>query len=100
MHTHLRTEAGLGRGGGDLGALDVGQVHVGGQEVPVRRPRHPLLDLALRRVKDGLIRAGLIGNLVSYHFSRLLSDRDNFATKKFLIYHFDNLVNLLVLVGG
>ena len=37
--------------------LDVGKVHVGGEEVAVCCPRHPLLHLALRRVEDGLVRA-------------------------------------------
>ena len=37
--------------------LDVGKVHVGGEEVAVCSPRHPLLHLALRRVEDGLVRA-------------------------------------------
>ena len=37
--------------------LDVGKVHVGGEEVAVCSPRHPLLHLALRSVEDGLVRA-------------------------------------------
>ena len=98
--------------------LDVGEVHVGGEEVAVGGPRHALLHLALRRVEDGLVRARS-GRRVCYnthHIMRMFSipggdfirddlpcffsDGDKFTPQKFLVDHFDNLVNLLTLVRG
>ena len=82
-----------------LHVLAVVDVQLAGQKVPVGGPRHLLLHLALGIVKYCLVSSGLGRDLVGDHFPSLLSDGDKFTSQKFLIDHFDYLVNLLRLIG-
>ena len=83
-----------------LHELNIVEVGLAGQEIPIRRPRHPVLHLHLRRVKDVLSASGSSRrNPLLDHFPRALRNGDHFAPQKFTINHFDQLEYFVRLIG-